>query len=373
MYIPPGSAEEMAAAIVGMDRCEDDVVILLLGERNRPDVERLIGLLDESGVEFFGGIFPGLICGTQRFEDGAVVAVFPSMGKPFLVEGLDGNDFFIPEFDPGLDHAAERRPTALVLVDGLTANISLFLQEIFNRLGDAVSYLGGGAGSLSLEPQPCLFTRDGFFQDAAIVVFIDLQSQLGVRHGWAGLMGPLIATRTRRNVIVELNWRSAFEVYREVVEADSGRELNQDNFFEIAKGYPFGIYKEGSEEVVRDPIAVNEAGELICVGEVPENATLSILKGEEEALIEAAARAAGDCLEKLPGPMRASLIVDCISRVIFLEQNFDRELEGIVGKIRSVDAGQTPIGILSLGEISSYGEGFLELFNKTSVVALLHD
>ena len=182
----------------------------------------------------------------------------------------------------------------------------------------------------------------------------------------------MVATRTEKNIILELNWENAFDVYRETVEADSGKKLTAENFFDIAKGYPFGIMKEGEEHIVRDPIAVNEKGELICVGEVPENAALSIMKGNRDSLIRAAAQAADDCVGDEKRGLRLSLIADCISRVIFLEDDFPRELEAVNNRIQSVDEKQTPLGMLTLGEISSYGEGFLEFFNKTIVVGTFY-
>lgn len=244
---------------------------------------------------------------------------------------------------------------------------------MFNRLGNSVHYFGGGAGSLTLKQEPCLFTSGGFVQDAAIVAFIKLESNLGVRHGWERIMGPIVATKTRKNIIMELNWKNAFQVYRETVEGDSGKKLTTKNFFNIAKGYPFGIHKEGMEDIVRDPIAVTEKDELICVGEVPENSALSILKGKKTSLIHAASQAADDCLHIGAGTIRQSFIVDCISRVIYLEKDFAKELETVNHKIHSVDDRHTPSGILTLGEISSYGEGFLEFFNKTIVVGILYE
>ncbi len=210
---------------------------------------------------------------------------------------------------------------------------------MFDQLGNSVSYFGGGAGSLSLKSQPCLFTCEGFVQDAAIVTFIKLQCNLGVAHGWKKLTGPIVANKTHKNVVMELNWRNAFEVYQEIIEADSGVKLPRDNFYSVAMGYPFGIYKEEAEDIVRDPIMTNEKGELICVGEVPENSLLNILKGETDSLIQAAGQAAKD---------------------------FGRELAAVKENLAGNQG--IPAGMLTLGEISSYGEAYLEFFNKTIVV-----
>jgi len=269
------------------------------------------------------------------------------------------------------------KPTALILVDGLSPNISHFLRTVYHQLGNRVSYWGGGAGSLTLRPRPCVFTRNGVHQGAAILALSSLPSRLGVRHGWRELKGPFVATRSDRNVIIQLNWRNAFEVYRSTVEADAGVTVTPENFFAVASGYPFGIRKEGQEVVVRDPVAVAEGGRLVCVGDVPENAALSILKGEPRLLITAAGQAARDAL--LDGgsaperPLRHCLLADCVSRGLFLAERFEEELQEIAEGLRHEAGGCETVGMLTLGEISSHGEGYLEFFNKTSVVAVVHE
>lgn len=353
-------------AVAKLDRDPGDVLMVLVAERDRPDLPRLIDSLRDHDISFFGGLFPALIHGDRRKDGGMIVQSLPAMAAPHLITSLHTDDVRIPDFHGTVAHCAGKKYTAIILIDGLTSNICFFLSELFSRLGNSVHYFGGGAGSLSLEQGPCVFTNEGIFQDAAVVSFVKLQSQLGVRHGWKQLVGPLVATKTDHNVIVELNWRNAFDVYRETVERDAESMLTRDNFFSIAKGYPFGIYREGEEDIVRDPISVTEAGELVCVGEVPENTVLNILKGERESLIEAAGQSARESHGPPNRTLRHRLVADCISRALFLEADFERELSTVM------DGGETaglpvPEGVLTLGEISSYGRGFIEFFNKTIV------
>jgi hypothetical protein len=373
MYIPTSNPKEIISAITRMEIKEGDVVAIMLGEKNKPNINQLISGLNENKIEFFGGIFPGILYGNQKYKEGAILMILPALEKPFLIKGLDTENINIPDFGKKIMEKPSRKYTAMILVDGLNSNNSLFLKEIFNHLSNSVNYFGGGAGSWTLKQEPCLFTSEGFVQDAAIVTFIKLESNLGVRHGWERIMGPIVATKARKNVITELNWKNAFHVYREAVERNSGKKLTAENFFDIAKGYPLGIHKEGTEDIVRDTFAVNEKGELTCAGEIPENSALSILKGKKASLIHAAGQAADDCLHIGAGTIRQSFIVDCISRAIYLEKDLAKELETVNHKIHSVDDRHTPSGILTLGEISSYGEGFLEFFNKTIVVGILYE
>ena len=60
----------------------------------------------------------------------------------------------------------------------------------------------------------------------------------------------------------------------------------------------------------------------------------------------------------------------CISRILFLEEDFQKELNKIVDTLRSKHPKISVSGALTLGEISSFGNGYLEFYNKTVVVSL---
>jgi len=98
------------------------------------------------------------------------------------------------------------------------------------------------------------------------------------------------------------------------------------------------------------------------------------LKGDANKLIESAEIAVESTidLQNDSERLRHTLVVDCISRTLFLEDTFSKELEVVNHRVKSTRAEVTPQGILSLGEISSYGEGTLEFFNKTIVIGTLY-
>lgn len=367
MYVTPTDAETLAAQLAGLPQ-GDDTLLLLIAEEQQPDLARLVAALNAHDLRFLGGVFPGVIADGQRYTAGSVVLRLPLADSPLLVPHL-------ADPQPALDALPDDADisTVLVLVDGLASHIGGFLSALFARMGGKTRYIGGGAGSLTLQQTPCLFDTGGIYQDAALLAPLALHTALGVRHGWHEIVGPLVATRTDRNVIYELNWEPAFDVYRDVIFQDCGQTITPGEFFSLARSYPFGIYREGMEVVVRDPLSVDAQGGLVCVGEVPQHAVLHVLKGETDSLVAMAGQAAADAVAAISSQQapRACLTVDCISRVLFLEDDFQRELAALQGALHPV--GLAPMGMLSLGEISSYGPGLLEFFNKTIVVGLLVD
>jgi hypothetical protein len=373
IYLDKATIESITATVDAHPPADGEVVAIFLGEAHRPDLAQLVTALNERDIEFFGGFFPGIIHGATTSPSGAIVVSLPMLTPPILIRGLERPEITIPEFPANLTRGFTEKATALLFVDGLTTHISHFLSEIFNKLGSAVTYLGGGAGSLNLSQEPCIFTREGAVQDAAVVCFMPLMSRIGVRHGWVDLDGPFIATNTSGTVIRELNWRPAFEVYSRAIEADCGEEITEEDFFALAKRYPFGISTEANEYIVRDPIKAQEGSDIVCVGEIPEHSVLNILKGERENLIAAAACAARDCAIPRGSRPRGTMIVDCISRMLYLEATFEEELATICNTVAAACDGEAPFGVLSLGEIAGEGDEFLEFFNKTVVVGRFYE
>lgn len=342
-----------------------NAALISIGEHTDIEIMSLIEELNKADITFMGGIFPKVIHGNTILEKGVVINTLNEIEALFVIENISSKNFSIPD----IEFKEDVNYSLFTYVDGLTSNISYYLGELYENYGMQTNYFGGGAGSLSLQQQPCVFANSGFYQDAAVLCVVRMKSHIGVRHGWNKVDGPFIVTKAEGNVIKEINWENPYKIYRNVVESHSGKIFDEDNFFDIAKGYPFGILKEDAECIVRDPLMTNDKGELICVGELEDNMVVDILNGNEATLVEAAKKATSDSVEQASIPRKA-IVIDCISRILFLEENFEKELSSITKTINNQFPELSIGGALTLGEISSYGEGFLEFYNKTIVVGL---
>ena len=372
MFFNEFNLDNVIQSMTNMQSSNDDIFLLLVGEHTDWDANEFVHHASSKGLRFFGGIFPAIIFSGNKYEKGVIIKKFHAKINPVLQTNLNMSNFDMQRMDHIKTHPDEIKRTAIIMVDGLTSQIARLLEKLYQLFGDTVNYIGGGAGSLSFNQKPCIFNNDGVFQDAAIIVFVDSDASLGVKHGWEKIYGPLIATKTDKNIIKELNWDNPFDVYKDAIFNDSGKQINPDNFFSIAKSYPFGITKEHSEYVVRDPLLVNKNGELVCVGEIVENTVLDILKGEPNTLINAAKKASLQAVG-YGRKFSSALIFDCISRTLFLESDFNLELEGVIEVLKDNNCDLEIEGALSLGEISSAGQGFLEFFNKTFLISLFYE
>jgi hypothetical protein len=357
--------------IIGEVSGNEDVrgLLVLACDENGFTPENVDDILNEVPIPLFGGIFPEIIYGREKLKKGTIVAGFSTKLDIHIISKLSDMDIEYEDvIDREISDAGDTR-TMFVLVDGFSKRISGLIDSLFNVFGLEFNYIGGGAGSLSFEQKPCLFTNKGLIQDSAVLAMLNMESGIGVSHGWEKVSGPYRVTEADRNIIKTLDWRPAFEVYREIVEKDSGRIFTEDNFFDIAKCYPFGISKLGAEKIVRDPFMVGEGNSLVCVGEVPQESVVDILTGDLSSLVNAArnALALGKDAYKGSSPYKTTLFIDCISRVLFLEDKFIEELDAVF------DEKVPLIGALTIGEIANSGKDYLEFYNKTAVVGVLGD
>lgn len=336
-------------------------ILLLAADGNNCSPEQFDDWLRNIPVPIFGGIFPQLIFSGANHETGYLILGLSDECEAYPVQGLSTESI---DFSAAIESALESRRlncgSMMVLVDGLASQIGGFLEGVYDVLGGDISYFGGGAGSLSFQHKPCLFSNRGMLMDHALLVAMPGRVDVGVEHGWQKFAGPFAVTSASRNVVAALDYRPAFDVYRELVEADSGRRFDSEDFFSIAKGYPLGMEKSDGSLVVRDPIT-RDGDKLVCVGEVPANSVIHLLKGIPERLIEAA----GVSASRIPSGHLPAFLVDCISRVLFLQDRFGDEVAAVKNQI-----GERPlVGILTLGEIANGGDYCLEFYNKTLVLA----
>lgn len=341
-------------------------IMIFACDANQFSSERIDPILKEMTVPVFGGIFPQILYNGQNYEQGTVIVGCLAKPTVFTVPNLSEQGFDLRKTLADRNLEIESAKTLFVWVDGLSSQIGLLVEELFNTFGLEYNYIGGGAGSLSFEEMPCLFTNDGLLQDCAVLTFLDIESGVGVRHGWKSLSGPYKVTESEKNIIKSLNWLPAFEVYRSVVEQYSETPLTTDNFFDVAKRFPFGINLLNAERIVRDPIIATAENELICVGEIPAESFVDIMIGSPQSLIHAAEKAFQLAQEAYQGATerQVTIFINCISRALFLQDQFNQEIQAVY------DQSSPMIGALTIGEIANSGRDYLQFYNKTAVVGI---
>lgn len=345
-------------------------ILILACDANGFTPELVDGVLKQCKKPVFGGVFSQILFNKERLEKGTAVAGIRQPVCTTVIRDIGEISVDLEEMAAFEWHTLQNK-TMFVFVDGLSPHVSALIEGVFNCCGLLPNYIGGGAGSLTGR-KPCVLTGEGLLEEAAVFALTDIKSAIGVAHGWKPVAGPMRVTETDRNKVISLNWRPAFEVYREVVEEISGESFDDTDFFEIAKGFPFGIVKMADEMVVRDPLASDGSG-LICVGEVPLNSFVYILKGEKESLIAGAVKARQlaeksyqQTVKGTEGKSLTTFFMDCISRVLVFQSDYIEELEAVY-------TGNPLLGAVTIGEIANTGKNYIEYYNMTSVVGLLED
>ena len=180
-------------------------------------------------------------------------------------------------------------------------------------------------------------------------------------HGYPVPDHAMTATSTAGNQVITIDWRPAFDAYQEIIRAEYGIALTRDNFYQHAVHFPFGIVRANTEVVVRIPVALTDDGSLYCVGEVPENAMLVLLRAPEAQ--------DGRCIDGLVKSLTGTPATDlltfyCAGRRMHLGDAAANELAQLA---RGSGAAQMA-GALSLGEIGSTDAWGYPMFHNAALV-----
>ena len=365
-FLSDTSNTALQKQIDGMQAEGKKSILILSCAANQYNASDMSDYLKTITAQVFGGLYPGIVYKNNKYDTGTVligydfelpVTIFTDLGQ----EGVDAT---LKEFSSQLNNSSN----LMVLIDGLSSHIESFTEKLYQELGSGLQVIGGGSGSLDFIRRPCLFSNRGMLEDAALVVSLPEHMRSAAAHGWEILDGPYLVTESDGPKIISLNYQPAFELYREVVERISDYRFTADNFFDVSKYFPFGISEMGAGLLVRDPIVCNE-NTITCVGELPTNATVYILKGEASSLINSAKNAAQQTLTESGQDGRAvdntTIIFDCISRLMYLDARFHEELNAVTG---FMPAETVLVGALSLGEFSNENGGPIQLMNKSFVI-----
>ncbi len=348
-------------------------VLLLLPEAEQGAVSRIQQVCGRRQVPLAGAIFPALTEGgafrTQgawllRFDEMPYAALYPDL--PHEPEKVTAAlDAIAADLKPHLGDS--RDLTLFMLFDAMVPNIGTLLDELYLRFANRVRYMGANAGSETFKPMPCLFDGSRIIQNGVLAMLLQPHRGAVLEHGYSAHEQVLTATSTEGNRIMQIDWRPAFEVYQEMARAQYGVEINQQNFYEYGVHFPFGIMRANGQILVRIPVALQEDGSLFCVGEVPPNALLTLLKAPAVDSAQTVG-ALVEGLQELGGSPTGQevLLFYCAGRRLHL--GIDAAQKELQLLAQRTQAGQIA-GALSLGEIGGSSQWDYPLFQNATLVA----
>jgi hypothetical protein len=350
-------------------------LLALLPEAEKAGVKGLQRACRDLDIPLVGAIFPALIeagvfraagLWLLRFDQMPYAALHPDLPRDSEALG-EAAEALVADLKVHL--TADPDTTLCLLFDSMVPNIGSVIDEIYLRLANRVRYMGANAGSETFQPMPCLFDGERVVGNGVLAIVLPRHRGAILEHGYGVPERMITATSTQGNRILQIDWRPAFDVYRELAQAQYGVAIDRDNFYQYAVHFPFGIVRANGITLVRIPVALEEDGSLFCVGEVPANSVLALLEAppvDSRHTLETicSGLTAGN------GPLagRELLLFYCAGRRLHL--GIDAAAAEIQG-LAAQSGVATLAGALSLGEIGSTVEREYPLFHNATLVASL--
>lgn len=349
-------------------------ILALVAEKDReagvPLLQKLCG---ERKIPLRGAVFPALLADDHFQERGCVLLRFDVMPFAEIYAPIPAAVQAAGEFAGQLARDVRSkvvRPlesTLFLIFDAMVATIATFLDELYLTLADRVSYMGANAGSESFRSIPCLFDNDRLMQDGVLAILLPDHPGAVVEHCYQAPHRMISATATMGNRIIDIDWLPAFDVYREAAWNEYGVTIDQNNFYQVAVHFPFGIIRANGEIIVRMPVALQEDGSIFCVGEVPPNALLTLLRAPEVDSRQTVEKLA-DGLNALYGSLAGENLLTfyCAGRRIHLGAGSEVELV----ELQKRAGPKRQAGALCLGEIGHSVQSGYPVFHNGSLVCI---
>ena len=265
---------------------------------------------------------------------------------------------------------AEGLKHVFVVSDGLNVNGTDLVQGMRAGLAPHVSLTGGLAGDGSkfektviLEPDGKVITESvaaiGFYGDSISIGF-------GSRGGWDSFGLDRRVTKSRENVLFEIDDQPALDLYKSFL-GDRAKDLP-------SSGLLFPLSMRDSEDrapVVRTILGISEEDKsLTFAGDIPEGSFVRLMKANNDRLIRGAEEAAIACTEGMEDSPEFALLVSCVGRKLVLKQMVEEEVESV----SDVLGNPAIAGFYSYGELAPFNKNeACELHNQTMTITTFRE
>lgn len=254
-----------------------------------------------------------------------------------------------------------------VLSDGLNVNGSELVKGLRVHLPEGVSVTGGLAGDGANFEETFIINNKAKSKTKTIAALGFYGNNIAVGYGslggWDSFGIERLVTKSKNNVLYELDGKPALSLYKSFLGEDYAKELPASGLL-----FPLNLrIKQDDTPVVRTILAVNEADEsLTFAGDIPEGSYVRLMKANFDRLIDGAVGAANNTLNLQTQNPDFAILISCVGRKLVLKQLVEEEVEGVCDVL-----GKNTIlcGFYSYGEISPFSkDSKCELHNQTMTI-----
>lgn len=248
------------------------------------------------------------------------------------------------------------------LVDGLTAALPSTISVTGGLVGDGADFKHTVAG-LNEAPKENNIILIGLYGT-------DINVGYGSLGGWDTFGPDRTITRSKGNVLYELDEQPALELYKEYLGELASELPGSGLLFPMRLQY---ISKNGEVEVVRTLLGINEEDQsMTFAGDMPEGVTATLMRANFERLVDGAQGAAKMSIENSGKEVEFALLISCVGRKLVLKERIEEETEAVQSVVgeKAVMA-----GFYSYGEICPIAptEKQCRLHNQTMTITTLSE
>lgn len=316
----------------------------------------------------------GEILGTQIFDESVSAAIVRFDHTDLRLASAPARSVE-DSFTAGQQIAQQLNDSSLkgifVLSDGLCVNGSELVRGLNSHVAPSVVVTGGLAGDgdqfrrtwvlQDRRPQAGFVTAVGFYGDR-------IQIGHGSKGGWDRFGPERCVTRSKGNILFELDGRPALQLYKEYL-GDRAAGLPATGLL-----FPLALRANESDEksLVRTILAVDEREQsLTFAGDIPEGALAQLMKANFDRLVQGASEAASSTkLSTDGGPCTLAIAISCVGRRLVLGERTEEEIEATLDVLPK---GTSQIGFYSYGELSPFATGTCDLHNQTMTLTTLSE
>ena len=249
--------------------------------------------------------------------------------------------------------------TVFVFPESSSKNISETITSLYNTMGPDYTYLGGVSG-YDFDSNSCQFTEMGVANGGFTAVLVNgLSIKTACGHGWKPRNVPLIMNRVQNKKVLEINGKTALEVYRAEADAFNTTELKM---YGIPN--PLGFPDLDGNFMIRDPIEINHDGSMDFLTEIQPNSMGYLMEADLDDIINNTQEVA-EAIKKQGRKPDLLLVFNCL----FYYNLVKRKSKGI--SLGDIFHDVPVFGVLTFGEVGSYSEVPM-LQNKTLIIAAVY-